>query len=171
MLIDACSSVDHYHVLIGTQLLLIMWLLYRLGHPQAQKPRGTVGKQVAEFEGIALSELLADLLEAPAHGRGSMHTWRRKVLEATLDELVDRAVAAGLETSAALAEFADARRQYHFALIAGPSAVLTAACSRLLESSENLERAIEVKRVDLSTGFESRVEAQDRLPQFLTAGT
>lgn len=125
--------------------LLALWLLYRYSgnHPalMARRAKRLVVQSLAPAPGgdieAALNQL-EELLNGDIWQSKAMNSWRKKSIDSALDELVDAARATGLSASESLAEFAEARRQFHEAAQQGNAGIALGLCADSLQRAARL---------------------------------
>lgn len=115
------GAVEVYDVWSGVAALLVLWLLYRLSDRHPLQIARRARRALVSSVGLAVPldlvmENLRQLLDEDTWGDREMSSWRKKSVDAWLDELVDHAIAAGLQVSEEMARFAEARRDFHQAL-------------------------------------------------------
>lgn len=119
-LTGALEQYGIWHALGG---LLVLWLLHRLSahHPLqvARRAHRALASTVSLKTPVPLElvmENLRQLLDEDTWADRGMSSWRKKSVDAWLDELVDHAITAGLQVSEEMARFAQARQDFHQAL-------------------------------------------------------
>ena len=152
-LYGALQLPDVLHGLAG---LFLLWLLHRLSahHPMQmarRAQRAITGRMgvVLQLEFEVVMDNLRQLLDENTWGHRDMSSWRKKAVDAWLDELVDHALAARLEVSDGMARFAEARRCFHQALRDSKDRpMLPRAVRRLAQASEALAVDIDAARAE-----------------------
>lgn len=117
------GALEQHDIWPWLAALLVLWLLHRLsGHHPLQIAR-RASRALASSVGLGASvpldlviENLRQLLDEDTWGDRAMSSWRKKSVDAWLDELVDHALASGLQVSDEMARFAATRRDFHEAL-------------------------------------------------------
>lgn len=144
------GALELSDVLQGLAGLLLLWLLHRLSahHPMqvARRARRVLAASIgmaAPADLDVVTENLRQLLDEATWGYREMSSWRKKAVDAWLDELVDHAVAQGLEVSDSMARFAEARQGFHRALSDSEDRpALLRAARRLAQAGEALAAAV-----------------------------
>ena len=114
---EVLSALDPLPWIAG---LLVIWLLHRFSgsHPALMARRAKCLLVESLMPPLAVDidgalEQLQQLLDGDVWRAKAMNTWRKKSIDSALDDLVDAAMVSGLSASEAMAEFSQARREFH----------------------------------------------------------